>query len=66
MEKGDEILLYYNKEKFKYQVTDKKIVDASEVKYLTGTGDKKTITLMTCWPPGTTLKRLIVIGEIYF
>lgn len=64
LEKSDEIILYYNKEKFKYQVTEKKIVAASEVNYLTNVGDQKTVTLMTCWPPGTTLKRLIVIGEI--
>lgn len=64
LEKGDEILLYYNKEQFKYQVTDKKIVAASKVNYLTESGDTKTVTLMTCWPPGTTMKRLIVIGEI--
>jgi sortase A len=65
LEKGDEILLYYNKEKFKYQVTEKKIVAASEVQYLADAGDNKTVTLMTCWPSGTTMKRLIVIGEIY-
>ncbi len=64
LEKGDEIDLYYKKEKFKYLVTEKKLVDPSEVKYLSGAGTKKTVTLMTCWPPGTTFKRLIVIGQI--
>lgn len=64
LEKGDEIFLFYQKEKFKYQVIEKKTVESSEVKYLANAGDKKTVTLMTCWPPGTTLKRLIVIGEI--
>ncbi len=64
LEKGDEIDLYYQKEKFKYVVTEKKLVDPSEVKYLSGASTKKTVTLMTCWPPGTTFKRLIVVGEI--
>lgn len=63
LEKGDEIDLYYNGEKFKYLVTEKKTVGADEVKYLSGDGSKKTVTLMTCWPPGTTYKRLLVIGE---
>ncbi len=61
---GDEIDLYFSDEKFKYLVTDKKTVGAGEVKYLSGDGSKKTVTLMTCWPPGTTFKRLLVIGEL--
>lgn len=64
MEKGDEIDLYYYDEKFKYLVTDKKTVGADEIKYLAGDRFKKTVTLMTCWPPGTTWKRLIVTGEL--
>ena len=64
MEKGDEIDLYLNGNKFRYLVTDKKTVDAKEVKYLSGDASKKTVTLMTCWPPGTTFKRLLVIGEL--
>lgn len=43
----------------------KKIVEAGDVKYLENTNQNtSTVTLMTCWPPGTTLKRLIVRGEI--
>lgn len=63
MEKGDEIYIFYKKEKIKYLVTDKKIVDPTAVNYLTGDKRKKTLTLMTCWPPGTTLKRLLIIAE---
>lgn len=61
--KGDSIYLFYNNKRFEYKVKETKIVEASEVKYLTGTGLKKTVTLMTCWPPGTTLKRYLVIAE---
>lgn len=64
LEKGDEIDLYYNGEKFKYFVTDKKIVNAQDIKYLGSLGSGKTVTLMTCWPPGTTWKRLIIIAEM--
>lgn len=64
LEKGDEIDIYYGGEKFKYSVTEKKIVDATDVKYLGNFGSGQTITLMTCWPPGTTFKRLLVIGEL--
>lgn len=62
--KGDDIYLFYQGEKFRYQVTEKKTVDPSEIKYLSSLGSEKTVTLMTCWPPGTNLKRLMVIGKI--
>lgn len=64
LEPGDVIDLYYKKQKFEYKVMEKKMVDAAEVSYLSGAGSKKTVTLMTCWPPGTTYKRLLVIAEM--
>ncbi|MBI4038245.1 sortase [Candidatus Daviesbacteria bacterium] len=64
LEKGDVIYLYFKNEKFQYQVSEKKLVWANEVNYLKGQGFTKTVTLMTCWPPGTTFKRLLVLAEI--
>lgn len=64
LEKNDEISIYYQKQEYKYKVIDKKIVEASEIDYLTRRSAIKTVTLMTCWPPGTTLKRLIVVGKL--
>jgi len=64
LEKGDTIDLYYQKQKFTYTVTDKKTVDPKDVSYLSPISDIPTLTLMTCWPPGTTLKRLIVLASI--
>lgn len=62
MEKGDEIYLFYKNQKYRYEVSDKKTVKADEAKYLDkDAGDQ--LTLMTCWPPGTTMKRLIVIAS---
>jgi LPXTG-site transpeptidase (sortase) family protein len=62
MEKGDDIYLFYKKQKYHYQVTENKTVGAEEVNYLDkNSGDQ--LTLMTCWPPGTTMKRLIVIAS---
>lgn len=63
LNKGDDIYLFYHREKFKYQVTDKKIVEASEIEYLSGKSPNSTLTLMTCWPPGTSWKRLVILGE---
>ncbi len=65
LEKGDKIEAYYKKSKYVYEVTEKKFVEASDVSYLyKGNKDTSTLTLMTCWPPGTTYKRLIVQAKI--
>lgn len=63
MEKDDEVYLFYNKQKYRYKVIDKKIVRASDISYLSPKISEQRLTLMTCWPAGTTLRRLLVIGE---
>jgi len=63
LEKGDEIYIFYKKKKFVYKVTEKKIARPEEISYLEGDASRKTLTLMTCWPPGTTLKRMVVVAE---
>ena len=60
---GDDIFLFHNGEKFHYAVKESKIVAPEDVKYLENGGTDEKITLMTCWPAGTTLQRLIIIGE---
>jgi len=62
LEQGDEIKVYYKDREYIYIVQEKKIVAPSAVEYLKGSGEK-TLTLQTCYPPGTTLKRLIVIAK---
>lgn len=64
MEKGDDIYLFYQGEKFIYKVGDKKVIEADDLAYLNQKTVEKTLTLMTCWPPGTTLRRLIVNANL--
>ncbi len=64
LEAGDQIEVYYQNVKYVYQVKDKKIVEGSAVSYLSARGNEKMLTLMTCWPPGTSLRRLMVFAEI--
>jgi len=61
---GEEIIIYYNQQKFIYQITEKKEISPSEVNVLSQPTDQKQITLMTCTPVGTNLKRLIVVGNL--
>lgn len=61
---GDEIFIYYRGLKYRYLVTEKNIVAADRVDFLRQPEAGRTLTLMTCWPAGTTLKRLIVQADI--
>lgn len=64
LDNGDEIIVYFEQKKFVYVVKGKKIVKPGHVSSLGGTTDMKQMTLMTCWPLGTTLNRLLVITEL--
>ena len=59
----DDIYIYYKNVKYMYKVSEIKIVDAKDISYLNPTSEIKTLTLMTCWPAGTTLKRLLIIAK---
>lgn len=63
LESGDEIDMYYKGVRYRYKVTQREIVNPDDVHFLTEPTDSETLTLQTCWPPGTTLKRLIVIAK---
>lgn len=59
LKNGDEIDIYYQNKLYKYYVQEKKVVAPSAIKYIQPT-NSEVLTLQTCYPPGTTLKRLIV------
>lgn len=59
---GDEIIMFYNQKKYTYKISDIKIVLPTEVDVLGDTGDNR-LTLITCTPIGTNLKRLIVTAK---
>lgn len=62
LEKGDEVNLFYQGKRSIYKIVEKRVVDPSQVEYLVRKSNKEFITLQTCWPPGTTLKRLLVFA----
>lgn len=64
LEVGGQIYLVYNGKLYEYKVRGKKVINPDEIEYLENSNNKeKTLTLMTCWPAGTTLKRLLVIAQ---
>lgn len=63
LEMGERIYIVYKDKTYEYQVTEKKIIDPSEIQYLESNRQGNSLTLMTCWPAGTSLKRLLIIGQ---
>lgn len=59
---GDEINLFYKNQRYKYRVLQKRVVESSQVEFLTRKTNKEFLTLQTCWPPGTALQRLLVLA----
>ncbi len=65
LQNDDEIIIYYFQKKYVYRVTDRAIVKPGDVKTLEARDQtKKELSLMTCWPIGTTLERIILFAEL--
>lgn len=63
LEEGDTFYINRNGTRYAYKVYEKKIVAPDDVSVLGGNDKTATATLITCDPPGTSLNRLIVVGE---
>ncbi|MDQ5886629.1 MAG: Sortase [Patescibacteria group bacterium] len=63
LENGDIFYLTKDGVRYGYKIYEKKIVKPTEVGVLNNTDKLATATLITCDPPGTSLNRLVVIGE---
>lgn len=64
LEFWDEIIIYYNQKKYTYIINEKKVVKPGNVKILDRDDNKKELSLMTCWPIGTSINRLITFAEL--
>lgn len=61
---GDTFYLTYQGKVYIYKVISKDVVDPSNIGVLGPVaGQEATATLITCDPPGTSLKRLIIVGQ---
>ncbi len=59
---GDTVIIYYNQQKYSYIVYEKKVVMPDQVNVLAQEGGDR-VTLITCTPVGTNLKRLVVLAK---
>jgi sortase A len=64
---SDTVYLFFNGTRYQYTVQERKVVDESDIEYIqnidSNDSTAETLTLMTCWPAGTTFKRLLIIAE---
>lgn len=63
VEVGDTFSLTKNGKRYVYRVYKKDIVKPTDVTVLGAQDKEATATLITCDPPGTSLNRLIIVGE---
>lgn len=64
LEKKDEVFVYFDGITYKYQVFEMKVVEPADISVLEQKYDDSYISLITCVPPGTYWKRLVVKARL--
>ena len=60
LETGDRVKIEFNGQSYIYYVYDKKIVDFNDTNPIEQVANEDVLVLQSCWPPGTTLKRVLI------
>lgn len=63
LEENDTFMLEKGGKRFVYKVFEKKVTSPTDFSVLESHNGKSTVTLITCDPPGTSINRLVVVGE---
>ena len=63
LEVGDIIYVHYNSVRYTYKMVGSEIIWPTEVSKLIIETDKPMMTLVTCWPLGTSRQRLLISAE---
>ena len=61
MKVGDEVQIVYQGEVYEYAVRSTAVLSAQDTRYLVPQKEKEQLVLQTCYPPGTSWKRLVVV-----
>jgi len=65
LKKGDEIVIEALGVKYKYEVTELRVVNPNDLSVINSSESQgRYISLMTCVPPGLNFKRLVVLGKM--
>ena len=60
---GDRVEIVYQGKLYRYEVESKEVLVANDTKYLVVQKTSERLVLQTCYPPGTTWKRLVVVAK---
>ena len=63
LEKGDQIIVFFADNKYVYEVEELKNVSVKDTSWIAPNPGVEELVLMTCDPPGTTWRRLLVIAK---
>lgn len=66
MQPGDKIVVFFQNRRYDYIVSETKITEPDDISYLTTKTSEQILVLQTCYPPGTTWKRFLVIAKPAF
>jgi sortase A len=64
LEKGDKIMVQVGDLQYEYEVSDMYVVNPEKISVLDQSYDASYLTLITCVPPGTYWKRLVVRSKL--
>jgi len=64
LKQGDEIIVNFDKSTYKYVVEEMYEVQPTDLSVLEQRFDTKNLTLITCSPPGTILRRLVIHAQL--
>lgn len=63
LEEGDIMYVHYNSVRYTYRMVGREVIWPTEVSKLVIETNKPMMTLVTCWPLGTSQKRLLISAE---
>ncbi len=63
LEEGDIMYVHYNSVRYTYRMVGREVILPTEVSKLVIETNKPMMTLVTCWPLGTSQKRLLISAE---
>jgi sortase A len=63
MQVGDDVEIAYHGNMYLYKIDKVEILEANDLKYLIPQKDEERLVLQTCYPPGTTWKRLVTVAK---
>ncbi|MDO8512570.1 MAG: class E sortase [bacterium] len=60
----DTILIDYNGNRYTYVITDSRIINPQDTRFIESTGSAPTLSLMACWPLWTAKNRMIIESKL--